>query len=231
MTVQALARQRFGFQRLPVVTAVVFVITATTSVLGLVIPGMLAGWQRAPQGLHGDWWRTFTALLVQDGGVAGTISNLAFLLVLGAMAEQVLGPGRWLACYVGAGLVGELAGYAWQPRGAGNSVAICGLAGALTVALLVGARAPRLAPVVLVYWCGALLATRWGPGLLLVGVAGGVVVQLALGRGVPVGRPVAIAATTVALLLTAAMDLHGAAMVAGIVIAAVIGRPVANPHP
>jgi hypothetical protein len=110
-------------------------------------------------------------------------------------------------------------------------VAICGLAGALIVALLVGARAPRLAPVVLVYWCGALVAARWGPSLLLVGVAGGVVVQLALGRGVPVGRPVAMAATVVALVLTAAMDLHGAAMVAGIVIAAVIGRPVANPHP
>ena len=228
---QALVRRRFGFQRLPIATAVVFVVTATTSILGLVVPGMLKGWQRAPQGLHGDWWRTFTALLVQDGGVAGTISNLAFLLVLGAMAEQVLGPGRWLVCYMGAGLVGELAGYGWQPWGAGNSVAICGLAGALIVALLAGARAPRLAPVVLVYWCGALLASRWGPGLLLVGVAGGVVVQLALGRGLPVGRPVAIAAAIVALVLTAAMDLHGAAMVAGIVLAAVIGRPVVNPHP
>jgi membrane associated rhomboid family serine protease len=231
MTVQALARQQFGFQRLPVVTVVVFVITATTSVLGLVIPGMLEAWQRTPQGLHGDWWRTFTALLVQDGGVVGTISNLAFLLVLGAVAEQVLGPGRWLVCYFGAGLVGELAGYAWQPRGAGNSVAICGLAGALTVALLVGARAPRLAPVVLAYWCGALVGSRWGPGLLLVGVAGGVVVQVALGRGLPVGRPMAITAAIVALVLTATMDLHGAAMLAGIVIAAVIGRPVANPHP
>jgi hypothetical protein len=82
-----------------------------------------------------------------------------------------------------------------------------------------------------VYWCGALVAARWGPGLLPVGVAGGVVVQLALGRGVAVGRPVAIAAAVVALVLTAAMDLHGAAMVAGIVIATVIGRPVANPHP
>jgi membrane associated rhomboid family serine protease len=230
MTVQALARQRFGFQRLPVVTAVVFVVTATTSILGLVIPGMLEGWQRTPQGLHGDWWRSFTALLVQDGGVAGTISNLVFLLVLGAMAEQVLGAGRWLVCYLGAGLVGELAGYVWQPRGAGNSVAICGLAGALIVALVVGARAPRLAPVVLVYWCGALVGSRWGPGLLLVGVAGGVVVQLALGRGVPVERPVAITAAIVALVLTAAMDLHGVAMVAGIVIAAVIGRPGANPY-
>ena len=64
---QALGRQRFGFQRLPVVTAVVFVVTTTTSVLGLLIPGMLAAWQRTPQGLHGEWWRTVTALLVQDG--------------------------------------------------------------------------------------------------------------------------------------------------------------------
>jgi hypothetical protein len=88
-----------------------------------------------------------------------------------------------------------------------------------------------LAPVVLAYWCGALLASRWGSGLLVVCVAGGVVVQLALGRGLPVGRPVAMAAAVVALLLTAAMDLHGVAMVAGIVIAAVIGRPVANYHP
>jgi membrane associated rhomboid family serine protease len=231
MTVLAFARQRFGFQRLPVVTAVVFVVTATTSILGLVIPGMLERWQRTPQGLHGDWWRILTALLVQDGGVAGTISNLVFLLVLGAMAEQVLGAGRWLVCYFGAGLVGELAGYAWQPSGAGNSVAICGLAGALTVALVVGAGVPRLAPVVLVYWCGALVGSRWGPALLLVGVAGGVVVQVGLGRGLPVGRPVALVAAMVALVLTAAMDLHGAAMVAGIVIAAVIGRPEASARP
>ena len=53
-----------------------------------------------------------------------------------------------------------------------------------------------------------------------------------MGRGLPVGQPVAIAAAIVALVLTAAMDLHGAAMVAGVsLIAAVIGRPVVNPHP
>jgi Rhomboid family len=231
MTVQAPDHQRFGFQRPPVVTAVVFMVTATTSVLGLLIPGMLEALQRTPQGLHGDWWRTFTALFVQDGGVVGTLSNLVFLLVMGVLAEQVLGAWRWLVCYFGAGLVGELVGYAWQPRGAGNSVAICGLAGALTVALVAGAGVPRVAPVVLAYWCGALVGSRWGPGLLLVGVAGGVVVQVALGRGLPVGRPVAVAAAMVALVLLAAKDLHGAAMVAGIVIAAVIGRHDAGARP
>jgi membrane associated rhomboid family serine protease len=224
MTVQALARQRFGFRRPPVVTAVVLVVTATTSVLGLLVPGVLAALQRTPQGLHGDWWRTFTSLFVQDGGVAGTISNLAFLLVMGVLAEQVLAAWQWLVCYFGAGLVGQLAGYAWQPRGAGNSVAICGLAGALTVALAVEARVPRLAPVVLAYWAAALLGARWGPGPLLVGVAGGVVVQAATGRGLPVGRPVAVAAAIVALVLLAVRDLHGAAMVAGIAIAAAVGR-------
>jgi hypothetical protein len=61
-----------------------------------------------------------------------------------------------------------------------------------------------------------------------VGVAGGVAVQVALGRGLPVARPVAVAAALVALVLLAAMDLHGAALVAGIVIAAVIGRQGAN---
>jgi membrane associated rhomboid family serine protease len=212
------------FRRPPVVTAVVFVVTATTSVLGLLVPGVPAALQRTPQGLHGDWWRTFTSLFVQDGGVAGTVSNLAFLLVMGVLAEQVLSAWQWLVCYFGAGLVGELAGYAWQPRGAGNSVAICGLAGALTVALAVEARVPRFAPVVLAYWAAALLGARWGPGPLLVGVAAGVAVQAAAGRGLPVGRPVAVAAAIVALVLLAARDLHGAAMVAGIAIAAAIGR-------
>jgi hypothetical protein len=42
---------------------------------------MLGAWQRTPQELQGDWWRTVTALLVQDGGVVGTLSNLAFLEV------------------------------------------------------------------------------------------------------------------------------------------------------
>src|SRR5215213_228991 len=116
---QAVARQRFGFQRFPVVTAVVFAVTATVSVLGLALPSLLATLERAPAGLHGAW----------------------------------------------------LAGYAWQPHGAGNSVAVCGLAGALVVALLAGSPVPRLVPMVLLYWCGALLSVRWGAGPLVVGIA------------------------------------------------------------
>jgi membrane associated rhomboid family serine protease len=109
---QALVRRRLGLRRSPVLTAVVFAVTAVPSVIGLVDADVLAALQRAPEGLHGDWWRTFTALLVQDGGVPGMLSNLFFLLVLGALAEQVAGRRRWLVAYLGAGLAGELAGHA-----------------------------------------------------------------------------------------------------------------------
>ena len=181
---------------------------------------MLEAWQRTPQGLEGEWWRLFTALFVQDGGVLGTVSNLAFLLVMGVLAEQVVGPGRWLVGYFGAGLAGELAGYAWQPRGAGNSVAVCGLAGVLVVALAAGTRMPRLAPMVLCWWCGALLSLRWGTVPLVVAVVGAAVVQLLPRRAVAAGRVVAVAAAGTAVALAAVRDIHGAAMLAGIAIAA-----------
>jgi hypothetical protein len=169
---QALVRERLGFRRFPLVTAVVFTAAAATSVLGLMLPQVLEALERTPQGLHGDWWRTLTSLFVQDGGVLGTLSNLLFLLLLGVLAERLAGPRWWLAAYFGAGL----AGYAWQPRGAGNSVANCGLAGLLVV---------------------ALLSIRWGTGPLLAGIAG---------------------AAAVAML--AATDIHGAALAAGILLAA-----------
>ncbi|HJU02126.1 MAG TPA: rhomboid family intramembrane serine protease, partial [Actinomycetes bacterium] len=142
--------------RFPAVTAVVFAVTAANSVLGLAVPAVLDALERTPDGLHGQWWRLVTALFVQDGGVLGTVSNLAFLALLGVLAERLAGPWWWLAAYFGAGLAGELAGYAWQPTGAGNSVAVCGLAGLLVMALLAGTRLPPLAPMAVLWWCGAV---------------------------------------------------------------------------
>jgi hypothetical protein len=77
-------------------------VTCATSIAQFVVPGMLPALARSLQGLHGDWWRTFTALFVQDGGMLGTVSNLAFLLLLGVLAEQVLPAWQWLICYFGA---------------------------------------------------------------------------------------------------------------------------------
>ena len=217
--------RRLRLVRAPVVTGVVLAVTATTSIAQFYVPGMLEAWQRTPQGLHGQVWRTFTALLVQDGGVVGTLSNLAFLLILGVLAEQVVRRWQWLICYLGAGLVGELAGYAWQPDGAGNSVAVCGLAGALVVALWTQHPfAPRPTPLLVAWWCGLLLASQWlWPGVVLL-VAASVLTPRMPTRGLLVGRAAAVVAAVVAVALVAAENVHGAALAAGIVLAALVVR-------
>jgi len=202
------------------VTAVVFAVTTATSVLGLAVPAVLDALERTPDGLHGQWWRTVTALFVQDGGVLGTVSNLAFLALLGVLAERLAGPRWWLVAYFGAGLAGELAGYAWQPTGAGNSVAVCGLAGLVVVALLAGIRLPPLAPMAVLWWCGALLAGVWGTGALLAGIGGAVAVQAARPWAVAAGRLAGAGAVLAGAALAAAGDLHGVALLAGVAIAA-----------
>lgn len=224
-------RRRLGLRRVPVLTLTLFALTAAGAIAQALSPSVLETLERAPEGLHGDWWRTFTALFVQDGGLAGAIFNLAFLLAVGTCAEEVLRPSHWLACYFGAALVGELAGYAWQPHGAGNSVAVCGLAGALIVVLWSGTPpAPVATPAIVLTWCGALLATIVWPAVL-VGVAGGTLASAGSRRGAPVARPAAAAATVCAAVLVAARNIHGAALVAGIAIAVALriaGRPTAT---
>jgi membrane associated rhomboid family serine protease len=215
--------ERLGLRRFPLVTAVVFGVTALVNLTQFLVPGTLAHLERSPAGLHGDWWRTATALFVQDGGVAGTLSNLAFLIAAGVIAEQAVSRPRWLLCYFGAALAGELAGYAWQPYGGGNSVAICGLAGAVAVALW-NERLSPAAPTILLIWCGALLSGLWSP-LLVVGVVAGVLARPAADRGVPVARLASAAALVTGVALTAAEDLHGAALLAGLALALLLALP------
>src|ERR1700678_188697 len=111
-------------RRVPVLTLAVVAVTVVISAVSVASPTVLAHLERTPAGLHGQWWRTFTSLFAQSSA-AGAASNLFFMLVLGVVAEQVAGRYRWLACYFGAGIVGELVAYSWQPVGAGNSVAVC----------------------------------------------------------------------------------------------------------
>ena len=80
--------ERLGLRRLPALTLVVFGVTLAVNLTQLLVHGMLARIERAPSGLHGDWWRTATALFGQDGGVPGTVSNLIFLVAVGVLAED-----------------------------------------------------------------------------------------------------------------------------------------------
>jgi membrane associated rhomboid family serine protease len=206
------------------VTLAVFAVTAALGTAQVGWPAVLDALARTPAVRDGEVWRLLTALTVQDGGLVGTLSNLAFLLVVGGLAERVLRRWRWLACYLGAGLVGNVVGLWWQPYGAGNSVAVCGVCAGLAVALVRRPGvAPRFAPVAVAWWCAALLAqlswVAFVPGAVLAAAA-----PVLVARADPrlAGRVVAGYALLVGAVLTAARDVHGAALLGGFAIAAAV---------
>jgi membrane associated rhomboid family serine protease len=110
--------------------------------------------------LAGDWWRLITPLFVQDGGISGSIFNLVSLLLVGSAAEQLWGSRRWLLIWFIGGVLSEIIAFAWQPVGAGNSVANFSLAASVAVLCLTrnSLRPARVA---------ALLALGAGVSLLL----------------------------------------------------------------
>jgi membrane associated rhomboid family serine protease len=215
------------------VTATVFAVTALVNAAQLLHPGILTDLERTPAGLHGDWWRTATSLFVQDGGVYGTVSNLVFLALIGTIAEQVLSRRRWLLYYLGIGLASEFVGYASQPTGGGNSIAICGLNGAVTFALWGNdARLPPASSQLLIIWCAALIATVSSsahiPAIVL-GVVAAALSRAGVARGVAVQRPAAFGVLATGIGLTAAENIHGPALLGAIVLAAVLTTVAAQP--
>lgn len=150
-----------------------------------VAPGLLDALERDAAGVSaGQVWRLGTALLTQDGAVAGLVFNLACLAVLGTLAERVLGHGWAVASWASGALVGELVGLAWQPVGAGNSVGNLGLVGALTVAALAFDRRGSLVPAAVVVVGGLVLlaGTDIHGAALAAGALAGAV-RLAVSRG------------------------------------------------
>ena len=82
-----------------------------------------------------------TPLLVLDGNlVMHYAADALVLIVVGAILERHVGPIRWAVLFAAGALVGELAGYAWDPTGAGASIGICGLIGGQVVVQLIDRR-------------------------------------------------------------------------------------------
>ena len=111
--------------------------TAVAVAVGFAIqqgnPALLPLLSRDPAILdRGEVWRIITALFVQDGGMAGFLFNLFWLLAIGVVAERRWGENRWLLVYLGGGIISVLLALVWQPVGAGNSIACLALAGGLT---------------------------------------------------------------------------------------------------
>ncbi|MGB4861220.1 MAG: rhomboid family intramembrane serine protease [Tepidiformaceae bacterium] len=125
--------------RFPLATVALVLVTFVLSAVGNSSQSFLDALARdRSQLLDGEWWRLATPLFVQDGGWPGTTFNVVSLLVLGSIVESTFGRRAMLAVYFTAGLVSEAFAYTLlQGQGfAGNSVAVMGLAGLLTVALL-----------------------------------------------------------------------------------------------
>jgi membrane associated rhomboid family serine protease len=128
-------------------TLAVFTATAILTCASLLHPTVLVVLQRSPQILAGQWWRLVTPVLVERGGWGEITFNLVALAAFGAVVERLWGSRRWVLFYLTGCVTGEAIGLAWQPVGAGSSVAVCGLLGAWAAWSLRESRAHNVAGV------------------------------------------------------------------------------------
>jgi hypothetical protein len=194
-----------------------------------VFPAVEEALRRDPAALAaGEWWRLLSPLLVRVDSWVVLAIILAGTLIVGIPVERSLGSARLVALYLAGGLVGEVAGYEWEPHGPGSSIARCGLMGGLAVAQLVGRMGLALvSSVFTLYLVAALVGIALGGLaplvvlLVLVGVAFGVVMQRAE-RAAWVARLVMVVVVAGGVALAVMRDLHGPALLAGVGIGALL---------
>ncbi|GAB3379916.1 rhomboid family intramembrane serine protease [Amycolatopsis echigonensis] len=126
---------RVGTPRRPVLTGAVFLVTAAVLLAQLADPDLFDRFKRDATAIDaGEWWRLLTGMFFQDGKLFGGIFNLVALAVVGTFAEWCLGRVSWFVLYFGCGLFGQYLSSVWlNPVGAGNSMCVAGLLGALAV--------------------------------------------------------------------------------------------------
>ncbi|MFE1954433.1 rhomboid family intramembrane serine protease [Streptomyces sp. NPDC059524] len=171
---------------LPWAAALLVAVMVAFGIAQLAAPGVIDALERQP---HGDWWRAGTALLVQSSGWFQILFNLAALVAVAPVAERHFGPVRTLMIFVLSGVTAQAVSMSgWSPTGGGDSVAICGLVGALATwyalrgtDLLLRRTAP-LVPLAGLVLC--LLTNNHGVGLLMGSLLGA-------GLALPARRPLA----------------------------------------
>lgn len=130
------AEQGTARHLLPVATIGVIGITAIVTSLQVVYPALLPALDRNPDAFRaGEWWRLITPRFVQPD-IWPQYVLLAILALVGPTVERRYGSVHWLVLWLVGGITGELVSFAWQPRGAGASMGICGIIGAWLVLLL-----------------------------------------------------------------------------------------------
>ena len=155
----------------PWATITVLSITAVATAAQFAHPAVLSTLERTPEALQRhQYWRLITPLLVHSDGWTQIAFNFSAIAITGYFAERIFGPRLWLVLYFLPGMLGEIAGYVWQPSGAGASVAGAGLLGALAIWTWQSVRVPQARFGSLVILAGAIVLTGThdihGPPLL-----------------------------------------------------------------
>jgi membrane associated rhomboid family serine protease len=170
--------------RMPTLGAAVLWLTvAVPSLLQIPFGGLLQDLQRDPELIRhdGQLWRLVTSGVVQDGGIAGTVFNLAVLAVIGVLANRVWGTPRAASIFLVALVAFNLAATFASPEvGAGNSGATFAL-GTSMIGLALAVRRERVVMLLagLTMLGGiALLALRDAHGEVVVA---GLLIGLGLG--------------------------------------------------
>ncbi len=174
--------------RLPAVTLTFVAVVLATRAAQLLVPGWYVALARHP---GGGAWRAVTAIVAYDDGWVQFLSILLGALVLGVIAEPRFGSRLWAFILIACGLAGQAIALAWQPEGAGSSVAVAGWLGAVMAWMAwPGTDVPvpaRIGPVI-VFALAVWLTTRGdihGPPLLLGGVIGALSAALGWIRSEP----------------------------------------------
>ncbi|MEV4758753.1 rhomboid family intramembrane serine protease [Micromonospora sp. NPDC049559] len=127
----------------------------------------------------GDYYRLITAMFLHYG-VIHLLMNMWALWVLGRTLEAALGPARFLALYLIAGIGGNVAAYVFSSPNtatAGASTAIFGLfAGLFVIMRRLGRDTSAVIPVLVVNLAFTFLA----PGISIAGHLGGLVTGAAM---------------------------------------------------
>jgi rhomboid protease GluP len=131
-------------RRIPVATTAVLAVTTVITFFQFLHPEVLELLKRRPGGLAaGEWWRIASPLFVHSQGWPHLVFNVAWIACVGVVVERLFGSMRWLIIYFVSGVIGEFAGFAWKPDGAGSSLGGSGLIGALCIWIIFRLRSQR----------------------------------------------------------------------------------------
>jgi rhomboid protease GluP len=215
--------------RFPIATIVVLSSTIAVTGLQIIYPEVLSALRRNPAALAaGEWWRMVTPLFVHSDGWVQIVVNAIGLAMVGPLVERLFGSWRWLALYFITGLIAEVISYAWEPYGAGASIALCGLIGGLLTWLLTYNQPVRtFTSIYVVYLIAGLVGFAIG-GFTLAVILGALFGSLfgfmlrRPGRDQSLARVLAIAGLVGAGILTALRNNHGPALLVGTGLAALM---------